>query len=129
MKRFFIFELVFFLTFFKNLDFFSTFSIFFEIFKILNFFRNFPDFQKKNRKIWKNFPQKIMISSEIFFCRANFIKLGMYFDVARRDLSIGTTFRSIRDSGAKLWSNLGQKTCYSTILYYGWVPSLGTRPG
>ena len=49
-----------------------------------------------------------MKSSGNFLFRAKFIKLGMYLDVSQRDLSIGASFRSIRDSGAKIWSILGQ---------------------
>ena len=54
------------------------------------------------------FSQKIMKSSYNFFYRTKFIKLGMYLDVSRRDLSIGTSFKSIRATVAKIWSDLGR---------------------
>ena len=48
-----------------------------------------------------------MKSSENIFYRANLIKLGMYLDVVRRDLSIVTSFESIRGMVQKIWSDLG----------------------
>ena len=60
-------------------------------------------------KILTKHLSKILKVAEKFFGRAKFIKLGMYLDVSRRDLSIGASFRSIRDSGAILWSDLGRQ--------------------
>jgi len=61
-----------------------------------------------------------MESSEKVFCRANLIKLGMYLDVSRRDLSIGATFRSIRAMVAKIWSNLPQNGVVFAVSRSGW---------
>ena len=80
----------------------------FQHFRIFRFFLRFSKNLCTRVKIFEMFffgksAKKILKVPEIFFGRAKFIKLGMYFDRSRRDLSIGTTFRSIRDSGAKFW--------------------------
>ena len=84
------------------------FSAAFKIFE-----KFFPKISKIFEKIWilKFFGKNIEILTKKFsqilkVAEKKIIKLGMYLDVSRRDLSIGASFRSIRDSGAKIWSDL-----------------------
>ena len=98
-------------------------------FRKLWYFRKFHKFFKIFRKSCENPEGQNIKWADIFSPATKNVKLRCYSDVSRRDLSIATSFESIRGRVQKIWSDLGLENplLYSTNLYCGrgaplWVP-------